>query len=174
MLLYRPLSSSKDYAIEHELKDGTAERLGLNDVVTKYTIERISEEVEAQIGTDVSHCLRKTVEQIEDDDKIVTLPTATADGRGEPELVLVCQEMRKLAYQFIQLDRDESRVTHPKWQLFNLMEITGLCSIHPNDAEASLWFLCTSITGMRPGSKHSGTSSARTTSPNYGKCILPP
>jgi hypothetical protein len=71
----------------------------------------------------------------------VTLPAATADGRGEPELVLISRELRKLAYQFIQLDRDESRVTYPKWQLFKLMEIAGLCNIHPNDAEASLQFL---------------------------------
>ena len=43
--------------------------------------------------------------------------------------------MRKRAYQYFQLDRDESRVTYPKWQLFKLMEIAGLCNIHPNDAE---------------------------------------
>ncbi|MFW5900730.1 MAG: transposase, partial [Halodesulfurarchaeum sp.] len=141
LFLYRSLSSSKDYAIEEELKEGAAKRLGLNDVVTENTIERISEEVEAQIGTDVSHRLRDIVEQLEDNDEIVTLPAATADGRGEPELVLISREMRKLAYQFIQLDRDESRVTYPKWQLFKLMEIAGLCNIHPNDAEASLRFL---------------------------------
>ena len=141
LFLYRSLSSSKDYAIEEELKDGAAERLGLNDVITENTIERISEEVKAQIGPDVSHRLREIVEQLEDNDEIVTLPAATADGRGEPELVLISREMRKLAYQFIQLDRDESRVTYPKWQLFKLMEIAGLCNIHPNDAEPSLRFL---------------------------------
>ena len=82
LFLYRSLSSLNDYAIEHELKDGVAERLGLNDVVTENTIERISEEVEAQIGTDVSHRLRKIVEQLEDNDEIVTLPTTTADDQG--------------------------------------------------------------------------------------------
>jgi hypothetical protein len=141
LFLYRSLSSSTDYAIEEELKDGAAERLGLNDVITENTIERISEEVKVQIGPDVSHRLREIVEQLEDNDEIVTLPAATADGRGEPELVLISREMRKLAYQFIQLDRDESRVTYPKWQLFKLMEIAGFCNIHPNDAEASLRFL---------------------------------
>ncbi|WP_290816189.1 hypothetical protein [Halovivax sp.] len=128
----------KDYAIEDELKHGAAEHLGLNDVITENTIESISEKVEAQTGPDVSHRLREIIERLEDNDEIVTLPTATPDGRGEPELVLISRELRKLAYQFIQLDRDESRVTYPKWQLFKLMEMAGLCNIHPNDAEASL------------------------------------
>lgn len=116
--MYRSLSSSKDYAIEDELKEGAAEHLGLNDITTENTIESISEKVEEQIGADVSHRLRDIIEQLEDNDEIVTLPGATADGRGEPELVLISREMRKLVYQFIQLDRDESRVTYPKWQLF--------------------------------------------------------
>ena len=141
LFLYRALSSSKDYVIEDELKDGAAEHLGLNDTITENTIERISEKVEAQIGADVSHPLREIVEQLEDNEEIITLSDATADGRGEPDLVLISREMRKLAYQFIQLDRDESRITYPKWQLFKLMEIAGLCNIHPNDAEASLRFL---------------------------------
>ncbi|WP_125919947.1 hypothetical protein [Haloparvum sedimenti] len=141
LFLYRSLSSSKDYAVEEELKDGAAERLGLTDAITENTIERISEEVKAQIGSDVSHRLREIVEQLEDNDEIVTLPVATGDGCGEPELVLISREMRKLAYQFIQLDRDESWVTYPNWQLFKLMEIAGLCNIHPNDAKASLRFL---------------------------------
>jgi len=29
--------------------------------------------------------------------------------------VVISREMRKRAYQYIQLDRDESRVTYPKW-----------------------------------------------------------
>jgi hypothetical protein len=102
LFLYRSLSSSKDYAIEEELKDGAAERLGLNDVITENIIKRISEEVKAQTGPDVSHRLWEIVEQLEDNDEIVTLPAATADGRGEPELVLISREMRKLAHQFIQ------------------------------------------------------------------------
>lgn len=71
--------------------------------------------MEAQIGPDVSHRLREITEQLEDNDEIVTLPAATADGCGEPELMLISRELRKLAYQFIQLDRDESRVTYLKW-----------------------------------------------------------
>ncbi len=141
LFLYRSLSASKDYAIEDELKNGAAERLGLNDVITENTIESISEKVEAQIGPDVRQRVQEIIDQLEDNDEIVTLPAATTDGRGEPELVLISRELRKLAYQFIQLDRDESRVTYPKWQLFKLMEIAGLCNIHPNDAEASLRFL---------------------------------
>lgn len=141
LYLYRSITASKDYAIEDELEDGAADKLGLNDAVTENTIERISEEVEKQLGGDVSAEIRDFVEQLEDNDEIVTLPEPASDGRGEPELVLIAREMRKDAYQNIQLDRDESRVTYPKWQLFKLMEIAGLCNIHPNDAEASLRFL---------------------------------
>lgn len=141
LYLYRSLSSSKDYAIEDELKEGVAEHLRLNDFIIENTIESISEKVEEQIGADVSHRLRDIIKQLEDNDEIVTLPGASTDGRGEPELVLISREMRKLAYQFIQLDRDKSRVTYPKWQLFKLMEIAGLCNIHPNNAEPSLRFL---------------------------------
>lgn len=141
LYLYRSISASKDYAIEDELENGVADKLGLNDAVTENTIERISEEVEKQLGGDVSAEIRDVVEQLEDNDEIVTLPEPASDGRGEPELVLIAREMRKDAYQNIQLERDESRVTYPKWQLFKLMEIAGLCNIHPNDAEASLRFL---------------------------------
>jgi len=53
LYLYRSLTASKDYAIEEELKDGVAEHLGLNDTVTENTIERISKEVEKQLGGEV-------------------------------------------------------------------------------------------------------------------------
>ncbi|MFC6874758.1 transposase [Halobellus marinus] len=141
LYLYRSLTASKDYAIEEELKDGVAEHLGLNDTVTENTIERISEEVEKQLGGEVRTEVREVLEELEDNNEVVTLPESSADGRGEPPLVLISREMRKRAYQYIQLDRDEARVTYPKWQLFKLMEIAGLCNIHPNDAEESLRFL---------------------------------
>ena len=138
LFLYRSISSSKDYVIEKELKDGAAKHLGLSSVVTENTIESTSEKVDKQIGADVNHRLRSVIEQVKGHDKIATLPDPASDGRGEPPLVLISREMRKRAYQYIQLDRDQSRVTYPKWQLFKLMEIAGLCKIHPNDAEDSL------------------------------------
>ena len=118
LYLYRSLTASKDYAIEEELKDGVAEHLGLNDTVTENTIERISKEVEKQLGGEVRTEVREVLEELEDNDEVVTLPESSADGRGEPPLVVISREMRKKAYQYIQLDRDESRVTYPKWQLF--------------------------------------------------------
>lgn len=123
------------------MKDGVAEHLGLNDTVTENTIERISEEVEKQLGGEVRTEVREVLEELEDNNEVVTLPESSADWRGEPPLVLISREMRKRAYQYFQLDRDESRVTYPKWQLFKLMEIAGLCNIHPNDAEELLRFL---------------------------------
>jgi len=141
LFLYRSLSASKDYVIEDELMDGVAEHLGLSEVVTENTIESTSEKVENQIGADVNPSLRDVMDQLEGNDEIATLPEPASDGRGEPPLVLISREVRKRAYQYIQLERDQSRVTYPKWQLFKLMEIAGLCNIHPNDAEASLRFL---------------------------------
>jgi len=141
LFLYRSLSASKDYVIEDELKDGAVEHLGLSAVVTENTIESTSEKVENQIGSEVNQRLRAVMEQLKGNDEIATLSDPASDGRGEPPLVLISRGMRKRAYQYIQLDRDQSRVTYPKWQLLKLMEIAGLCNIHPNDAEASLRFL---------------------------------
>ena len=45
LFLYRSLSASKDYVIEDELNDGSAEHLGLSEVVTENTIESTSEKV---------------------------------------------------------------------------------------------------------------------------------
>ena len=76
LYLYRSISASKDYAITEELNDGTAETLGLNDAVSENTIEHISEKVEKQLNGDVSAEIHGIVEDLEDNDEIVTLPRA--------------------------------------------------------------------------------------------------
>lgn len=92
--------------------------------------------MEAQTGPDVTRHLREIIERLQDNDDIVTPSSPTADI-----LVLISWELRKLAYQLIQLNRNESQVTHPKCQLLKLMEIAGMCNIHSNDAGVLLRFL---------------------------------
>lgn len=93
LYIYRSIPATTDYAIEEELRNGAAEHLGLNDTVSENIIERISEEVEKQLGGDVSTEIQEVVEELEVNDEIVTLPEPTADGRVEPLLVLISREL---------------------------------------------------------------------------------
>lgn len=142
LYLYRELTDEADTEIAEKLQEDLwRTRLQVFDSVSHKTVGNIAERVDPGFAGTQQAGFRQLAQRFEDtgvSDYIRDPPEVSADGVSAPEVTMLSRQMRTTGYACIQLNRDESRASFGKWELFKPWEHASRDNHTPNDSAESL------------------------------------
>lgn len=142
LYLYQQLTEWPDYRTADLLDyDRFRAQLNLTTDVSENTVSKIIDALDEKYGERALpelYAVARTLDGTDVADDVLDPPVIESDGTGPPLVVELSRDMRKMGYGAIQLQRDESRTTYDKWELFKPFEVAANTNTHLNDAPNAL------------------------------------